>query len=126
MVQAAQARVNQINAVRRQAQQDILLLVEKSWLAVANARQRYYSLAKEENLARQVLKLNRAGFQEGLNTVIEVNDAQAKLVKSQTQRVNASYEYVIALADLLAATGNIHAFIDYIPTSTLQNNQAAQ
>ncbi len=126
MLQAAQARVNQINAVRRQAQQDILLLVEKSWLTVANARQRYDSLAKEENLARQVLKLNRAGFKEGLNTVIEVNDAHVNLVKSQTQRVNASYEYVVALADLLASTGNTHAFVDYIPTSILQNNQAVQ
>ncbi len=123
MQQAAQARVNQVNAVRRQAQQDILLLVEKNWLAVKNACQRYHSLAKEENLARQVLKLNSAGFKEGLNTVVEVNDAQAKLVKSLTQRANAAYEYVVALSDLLASTGDIHTFVDYIPISTSQNNK---
>ncbi len=126
MLQAAQARVNRVNAVRRQAQRDILLLVEKKRPAVTNARRRYHSLAKEENLAGQVFKLNGAGFKEGLNTVIEVNDAHAKPVKSQTQRVNASYEYVVALADLLALTGDIRAFVDYIPPSILQNNQAAQ
>ncbi|PID44392.1 MAG: hypothetical protein CSB48_02070 [Proteobacteria bacterium] len=126
MVQAAQARLDQIDALRRQARQDILLLVEKNWRAVSNARKRYHSLAREESLARQVLKLDRAGLKEGLNTVIEVNDAHAKLVKSRTQRFNASYEYVVALADLFASTGNIHAFFDYIPTSAIQNNQAEQ
>ncbi len=121
MQQAAQATLNQVNAIHRQAQQDIHLLVEKNWLAVTNASRRYHSLEKEEKLAQQMLKLNNAGFKEGLNTVIEVNDAHAKLVKLRTQRANAAYEYVIALADLLTSSGDIHTFVEYIPMSTPPN-----
>ncbi|MDP8052499.1 TolC family protein [Pasteurella atlantica] len=115
--QAAQMTLRQVDAIYRQVEKDINLLVEKNWLAVDDTRQRYQSLAKEETLAQQVLKLHRAGFKEGINTVIELNDAQAKLVKIQTERANVAYEYVIALAELLESTGNLHTFVDYIPTS---------
>ncbi|PID63352.1 MAG: hypothetical protein CR974_02070 [Gammaproteobacteria bacterium] len=112
--QAARETLKQIDAVRQQAEQDINLLVEKNWLSVKDARQRYDSLAETERLAKQVLKLNRAGFKEGLNTVMEVNDAHAKLIKAQTQRVHAAYEYVIALSELLAASGELHDFEHYV------------
>ncbi len=114
MQQASRETLKQVNAIRQQAEQDVDLLVEKNWLSVNDARQRYNSLGKEEQLAQQVLKLNTAGFREGLNTVIEVNDAHAKLVKVRTERVNAAYEYVIALSELLAAAGSIHEFVNYI------------
>ncbi|MDP8162043.1 TolC family protein [Pasteurella skyensis] len=117
MQQAAKMTLTQIDAIYRQVEKDINLLVEKNWLAVDDTRQRYYSLAKEEKLAQQVLQLHRAGFKEGINTVIELNDAQAKLVKIQTERANVAYQYVIALAELLESTGNLHTFVDYIPTS---------
>ncbi len=115
MQQAAEKSLNQVDAIRRQARQDIKLLVEKNWLAVNDAKHRYRSLEKEEKLAKQVLKLQQLGFKEGLNTVIEVNDARAKLIKAQTLRAKSAYEYVIALSELLASTGDIHAFVDYIP-----------
>ncbi|MDP8171344.1 TolC family protein [Pasteurella skyensis] len=117
MQQATKMTLTQIDAIYRQVEKDINLLVEKNWLAVDDTRQRYYSLAKEEKLAQQVLQLHRAGFKEGINTVIELNDAQAKLVKIQTERANVAYQYVIALAELLESTGNLHTFVDYIPTS---------
>ncbi len=120
MQQAAEKTLVQVDSIRRQARQDINLLVEKNWLATTDARQRYRSLAKEVKLAKEVLKLHQLGFKEGLNTVIEVNDAQAKLVKAQTQRANAAYEYVMALAELLASTGDIHTFVDYLPQSSTQ------
>ncbi len=115
MQQAADKTISQVNAVRRQAKQDINLLVEKNWLATNDAKHRFKSLKKEEELAMQVLKLQQAGFKEGLNTVIDVNDAHARLVQVRTQQANAAYEYVIALSELLASTGNINSFVDYIP-----------
>ncbi len=115
MQQASQQTINQTEAIQRQAQRDIQLLVEKNWVSATNARSRYYSLGKEEQLAKQVVKLRLAGFKEGINTVIEVNDAQAKLVGIRTQRANASYEYVTSLADLFASVGDIKKFINYIP-----------
>ncbi len=115
MQEAAKMTLTQIDAIERQVKQDVNLLVEKNWLAVDDTRLRYQSLAKEEQLAQQVLKLHQAGFKEGINTVIELNDAQAKLVKIQTERANAAYQYVMALAELLASTGNIQSFASYIP-----------
>lgn len=115
MQQAAEKSLRQVDAIRRQAKQDINLLVEKNWLAVTDAQHQYKSLAKEEKLAQQVLQLQNLGFKEGLNTVIEVNDARAKLIKTQTLRAKAAYDYVIALSELLASTGDIHAFLEYLP-----------
>ncbi len=119
MQQAAQMTLTQIDAIYRQVEKDINLLVEKNWLAVDDLRLRYQALAKEEQLAQQVLKLHEAGFKEGINTVIELNDAQAKLVKVKTERANVAYEYIMALAELLASTGNLPSFANYIPTDLM-------
>ncbi|WP_279525344.1 TolC family protein [Phocoenobacter uteri] len=119
MQQAAQMTLTQIDAIERQVKQDINLLVEKNWLVVDDLRLRYQALEKEETLAQQVLKLHEAGFKEGINTVIELNDAQAKLVKVQTEQASVAYEYVMALAELLASTGNLQSFANYIPTDLM-------
>ncbi len=115
MYQAAKANLIKIDAIYRQAEKDINLYVEKNWLAVKDTKARYISLGEEEKLAQQVLKLHRIGFKQGVNTIVELNTAQTKLAKIQTQRANASYEYVMALAELLASTGNIQGFTNYIP-----------
>lgn len=116
MYQAAKSTLTKVDALYRQAQKQINLYVEKSWLAVEDAKARYFALGEEEKLAKQVLVLQQKGFKQGVNTIIELNDAQANLIKIQTQRAKTNYEYVMALTALLASTGHIQDIIHYIPT----------
>lgn len=117
MREATAATLTQIEAVQRQAESDIDLLVEKNWLAVTDAVSRYDSLAKKIRLAKEVVRLRTAGFREGVNTVIEVSDAEANLAKTRTERAKAAYDYVTSLADLLAAVGEPERFSQFISTA---------
>lgn len=114
MNEAADLALEQVFWVEAQALEDVDLLVEKNWLTLSQAQQRFIALKADEALAHEALTLTEAGFREGLNTVIELNDAQARVAKIKTQQMQAAYDYVQALAELLAATGDLDKMQEYI------------
>jgi outer membrane protein TolC len=51
------------------------------------------------------LKLQSIAFAQGQVPVLDEVDARLNLLKAQTQRVQIAYTYVMALAQLLEASG---------------------
>jgi outer membrane protein TolC len=71
---------------------------------------KYLSLRADEELAAEYLRLRVKSLAAGLGTAVEVIDAQLNLAKVQAEQTGAAYEYDMALAALLASTGELDQF----------------
>lgn len=80
--------------------------VEAAWLAVREARARLVSTGKEREAARESLQLATGRYREGVGTIIEMTDAQARALAAETAVVQAGYDCRIAEARLDRAVGN--------------------
>lgn len=104
-----QARVNHLDA---RARRDVGMLVEQKYRVVAKAREQFVSLDSSVTLAAEVVRVRSRAFDEGFATSIEVVDAQLTLQGVKLQRLLAAYEFDVALAELLEATGEPGRFSD--------------
>jgi len=105
LAQAAQLDEERVEVAARQAQRDIPTLVESQWRAMENARATVVAMDPQIALARENLRLQQVSFQQQQSTALDVIDARLQLAKVQVERSQAAYEYVLALARLLEATG---------------------
>lgn len=117
---AGQLKVEQAELTDAQVRSDISLLVEKNWLAVEQAQEAYQAGAAQEALARELLRLRRAGLIEGTSTALELIDAQLNLAKVQTERASSANDYVQALAALLESSGQTEQFTQYLAQADIQ------
>ncbi len=122
-VKAAQSAVNQIKYLRAQAQQDLSVLVKKTYLEAQQAHEEVSGLNSSVALAKENLRLREKAFTQGISTSTDVVDAQLYLASIHTQQAAASFNYLISLAKLLALSGQMNDFNQYqqqaITTSSL-------
>lgn len=104
-LEAARLDQARVEASAEQASRDIPTLIESQWRAMENARAQFLSMDSAIRLARENLRLQTASFRQGQNTTADVTDARLNLARAETERVQAAYEYVMALARLLEACG---------------------
>lgn len=120
MIASSQARLHQVDATKRQVESDIALLVERNWLQVENARNAYFAMGKNRALAQEVKKLRAVGLQEGVNTTIDLIDAETNLAKVRVEQAKAAFDYVIALQALLASAGMPEQFEAYMQRAEIR------
>lgn len=72
------------------------------------------------DLATEVLRLRRLGLQEGVNTAIEVVQAQTQALKARTEQAQAANDYVQALAALMQSAGTPLAFNAYLNAADIR------
>ncbi len=111
---ASLKQVEQAERTDAQARNDITLLVEKNWRTLENARRQFLGQQTSADLAAEVLRLRSAALREGTGTALELIDAETNQVKVQTERAQAAYEYVMALAQLLESCGLSEEFNTYM------------
>ncbi|MGB2078451.1 MAG: TolC family protein [Vibrio sp.] len=112
-VGAAHTAVKKVGYLRAQAQQDLSLLVEKTYREANQALEEYQGLASSVEMAQENIRLRSKAFSQGLSTSLDVVDAQLYLASIQTQRAGAAYQYVLSLSRLLAVSGEINRFKQY-------------
>ncbi|MGF1759247.1 TolC family protein [Photobacterium sagamiensis] len=112
-VQAAHSAVKQVNYLRAQAEQDLSVLVEKTYREARQALEEYEGLASSLNLAQENVRLREKAFSQGLSTSLDVVDAEMFQAGVKTQRLAAAYKYVISLSRLLAVSGEMNSFNQY-------------
>ena len=112
-VKAAKRAVTQVNYLRAQAKSDLSVLVEKTYREALQAQEEYSGLASSLTLARENVRLREKAFAQGLATSLDVVTAETYLEGIQTQRLTASYNYVLSLARLLALGGEMESFSQY-------------
>ncbi|CZF82543.1 outer membrane channel protein [Grimontia celer] len=124
-VKAAHSTALQVQYLRAQAEQDLSLLVEKTWREAGQALEEYQGLASSISLAQENLRLREKAFAQGLSTSLDVVDAELYLASIKTQQLAASYQYVLSLSRLLAISGEMHRFPEF-QSASLQSIQPLQ
>ncbi|MGF1708213.1 TolC family protein [Enterovibrio baiacu] len=131
-LKAAHSTALQVNHLRAQAEQDLSLLVEKTWREAGQALEEYQGLSSSISLADENLRLREKAFAQGLSTSLDVVDAELYLASIKTQQLAAAYQYVLSLSRLLAISGDMNDFANYqaaalqlstSPTLTLHTSQ---
>ena len=117
---SSSAQIRQADLSEIEVSDNLLLLVEKNWHDVNNAQARYQALQSNVDLAAEVLRLRRLGLQEGVNTTIEVVQAQTQALKARTEQAQAAHDYVQALAALMQSCGTPLAFNAYLNAADIQ------
>ena len=112
-VVAAHSAIQQVQYLKKQAKQDLSLLVEKTYRQALQAIDEYYGLASSIELAQENVILREKAFKQGLSTSLDVVDAELYLASIKTQRSLASFNYVISLVKLLALSNQTDTFVQY-------------
>ncbi|WP_300180951.1 TolC family protein [uncultured Aliivibrio sp.] len=112
-VVAAHRAVQQVQYLKKQAKQDLSLLVEKTYREALQSIDEYYGLASSIELAKENVFLREKGFKQGLSTSLDVVDAELYLASIKTQRSLASFNYMISLIKLLALSDQTDTFVQY-------------
>jgi len=111
--QAAHSAVRQVQFLRTQAEKDLQVLVEKTYLAAEQAVEEVNGLESSLHLAKENLNLRSKAFTQGLSNSLEVVDAELYLASIQTQQHLARFNYLIALNKLLALSNEMNTFDQY-------------
>ncbi len=119
-VVAAKSSVRQVNFLQMQMQQDLSILVEKTYAEMSQALEEYNSLASSQALSEETVVLRQKAFSQGLSTSLEMADAQLYATSIRVQRLSASYNYVKSLAQLLSVSGDIDRFMDYLQINGIE------
>jgi outer membrane protein TolC len=119
-VSAAREGLRQVNSLEEQTRNDIDTAVETAYRKVEQAREQFELLESTLALAKENLRLRERGFDEGQATSLDVNDARSALARAETSRAEAAYEFVVALAQLLQASGQAHDLPEFIQQADVQ------
>ncbi|MBO9710483.1 MAG: TolC family protein [Caulobacter sp.] len=113
-VSAAKAKSDQAQAAVGAARNDLRVAIAASWRQVETARKQFLLLDTNITAARENLRVQTIAFDEGEATTSAVIDAQNALSLAETQKAAAAYAYDLALAQLLAASGQIQTYGDHV------------
>ena len=113
-VSAARHQLEQAEAGLRSAERQLEIGVTSSYNDLEDARVQYVLLESAIAHAEESLRLQELSFREGLATSLDVIDARVALGQSRIDREGAAYEYDLRLALLLAASGQIDRYPEYV------------
>ena len=125
-VKAANSLVSQVRYLRAQAEQDLTVLVEKTYKEAEQALEEAQGLNSSLQLAKENLSLRQKAFNQGLATSLDVVDAELYLASIRTQQAVAGFNYLISLSKLLALSSEMQTFSHYkemaVPLTMLPNH----
>jgi outer membrane protein TolC len=119
-VSAAREGLRQVESLEAETRNKIDSAVETAYRKVEQAREQFKLLDSTLSLARENLRLRERGFEEGQATSLDVNDARNALARAETARSAAAYEFVVALASLLEASGQAHSLPEFVDKADIQ------
>ena len=105
-IKATQHLQKEIDVAEKYANQQIDLLINKSYRQVLSLQERYVNMEPTVQLSKKNLEINEKRFAEGLSKSIDVIDAQLLYEASVVERLKSLYDYYVALANLYLASGN--------------------
>lgn len=118
---ASRLQLRRVEALEQGAEQDVALLVESLYNGVQSVLATVSAVERSERFAEEYLRAKRKAFDEGMATVTDVVDAALALSRAKLERVQTAYEFDVALARLLCASGMAEAFVQYLYAPTSQS-----
>ncbi|MCD7926743.1 MAG: TolC family protein [Bacteroides sp.] len=98
---------------REKARNDLGVLVDKLYSEIQNAKDDVAALNTTIDMSRELVRIRKKSFQEGMATSTDVIDAETMLSKVQIAFLLAYYKYDVALASLLSTCGVPESFWQY-------------
>jgi outer membrane protein TolC len=83
----------------------VRLEVEVSAFSVREAQERLSARKKQRDASEENLRLATARYEVGAGDIIEMTDAQAQMVRSETDAINTAFDFAVSHASLLRAMG---------------------
>lgn len=102
---------------REQAEDDLSVGIDKLYAGLLKAQDNVQALHASIELARELVRIRRRSFAEGMATSAEVVDAETMLAEARVARLAAYYEYDVGLMNLLALCGRAEGFGGYCCTT---------
>lgn len=112
-VQAAKSRVESVQEMVKNAQDNLMLLIDKEYYTLVDALNDASSSERAIEFAKSYYNAIKEGFVEGITSGAELMDACAELAASRVEYLNAAYRSCIALVRLLEASGLSNTFNEY-------------
>ena len=106
---------------REKAQNELGVLVDKLYSEIQNAKDDVAALNTTIEMSRELVRIRKKSFQEGMATSTDVIDAETMLSKVQIAFLLAYYKYDVALASLLSTCGMPESFWQYSRTGQTEN-----
>ena len=78
-------------------------------------------MERSERFAEEFLRAKRDAFREGMATATDVVDATLNLSRARLERVQTAYEFDLALARLLEASGLGDSLLQYLHSKGAQS-----
>jgi outer membrane protein TolC len=113
-VEAAQLLNAKVKNLRKEALENLALLVEKTYKEMLSYKEEFFSLDSSIALCKENVRLRKISFKEGLSTSVELVDAQMFLLAAKTKKLNAAYNYVQKLSQLCVLSGDRKKFFEFI------------
>ena len=111
---AARQRQRAAEATERQTRVDLRTAILRAYDLLDTSRRQFLELDSSIAAATESLRVQELSFREGEATTTDVIDARNALGQARVQRAAAAYEYDLALAALLLASGEMGRFADYL------------
>ncbi|MEG2573506.1 MAG: TolC family protein, partial [Bacteroides sp.] len=110
-----QAKLAQQSLVlgREKAKSELAVAVDKLYSQLQNAQDNVTMLNTTIAMSKELLRVRRKLFREGMAVSTEVVDAQLLLSKVQIAYLTSYYQYDVALINLLSTCGIPDAFYGY-------------
>ena len=97
----------------------------RAWDMVEAARRSFVLLGSNVTAAQESLRVQSIAFREGEGTLTTVLAAEATLATARTQRIASAYEYDLALAALLAASGRLDSYTEHMARADVRLSPGA-
>ena len=92
---------------------DLNVVLEKFYSQIQNALNNVSALNTTIEMSKELVRIRKKSFTEGMATSTEVIDAEVMLSKVQIASLLAYYQYDVALINLLSACGIPDTFYQY-------------
>ncbi len=97
--------MRRVEALQTKAGEDIGVLIEQLYNQLDNYANQIASIDASIDFAEEYLKAKSTAFLEGMASSSDLIDAELNLAKVRTERMQAAFNYDLALARLLEAAG---------------------
>ena len=118
---AARLQLRRVAALEEKAARDIALLIEKLYNEVEALLTTLSAVERSESFAEEYLRAKQSAYREGMATTTDVVDAALSLSRAKLERVQTAYEFDLALARLLEASGMGDSFLQYLHRQTAKS-----
>lgn len=105
-VKAARQVEAQVGYLEKDAYRKIKTLIEKKYNELMLSLEQYEATETSYNFAVEYVRVMEKAFKAGMTTSINVVDAQLALARVKIEKLNAAYQFDVALAELLEASGS--------------------